>query len=194
MQVYLGSIVAFGFGFTPQGWAQCNGQTLSISQNQALFALIGTFYGGNGTTNFNLPNLQSRVALGQGNGVGLGTYVIGEVSGSPNASILIANLPAHTHVATVAPQSIQAGSVAATTTSPAGNNHAGAYQGAPARSGGLFVASGSAGPLAALASNTVTGGAVTNALTGSNTPINVQSPYLAINFCIALTGIFPTRD
>jgi len=194
MEVYLGSIVAFGFGFTPQGWAQCNGQTMSITQNQALFALIGTYYGGNGISTFNLPNLQGRGALGQGNGAGLGTYVIGEASGSPTAAILLANLPAHTHVATVAPQSIQASSAAGTTTSPAGNNHAGAYEGAPARGGGLFVANGSAGPLAALASNTIAGGAVTNALTGGSTPINVQSPYLAINFCIALTGFFPTRD
>jgi microcystin-dependent protein len=194
MEVYIGTIMAFGFNFAPVGWALCNGQTLSIQANTALFSLIGTSFGGNGTTNFNLPDLQGRVCLGQGTGAGLPTYVMGEAAGVTAVTLTVNNLPAHTHLATVAPLTIQASSVAGTTTSPAGANLAGAYQGAPAHGGGLYVASGSAGTLAALAANTVSGGAVTNALTGNNIPINVESPYLTINYCICLQGLFPSRS
>src|ERR1700723_3711762 len=95
---YVGEIRMVGFNFAPQGWAFCNGQLLPISQNAALFALIGTFYGGNGSTTFALPNLQGRVPMGMGTGTGLTTKTIGEFSGAENVQLLISNLPPHTHV------------------------------------------------------------------------------------------------
>jgi len=94
---FVGEIRAFGFDFAPQGWLQCNGQTLAISQYAALFSLLGTTYGGNGTTNFQLPNLQGRVAIGQGNGAGLSPYVMGQAAGTENVSLATAQIPSHTH-------------------------------------------------------------------------------------------------
>src|ERR1700722_17412244 len=94
---FLGEIRMFGFNFAPNGWALCNGQTLSISQYSALFALLGTTYGGNGTTTFQLPNLQGQVPIHQGTGGG-GTYGIGEVSGSANVTLLSNQMPLHSHL------------------------------------------------------------------------------------------------
>jgi len=97
---YVGEIRMTGFNFAPQGWALCNGQTLPIAQNNALFALIGTTYGGNGSTNFNLPNLQGRVPVHQGTGTGLTTAVIGESAGTETVTLLATNLPSHSHLIT----------------------------------------------------------------------------------------------
>src|SRR5882757_7059987 len=97
MEVYMGTIMAFGFNFAPSGWQQCNGQTLAIQQYNALLALLGTNYGGNGSTNFQLPNLQGRVPIHQGNLTGGSTYVIGQVGGTENTSISPTNMPIHTH-------------------------------------------------------------------------------------------------
>ncbi len=95
----LGEIRLFAGNFAPRGYAFCNGQTLSIAQNVALFSLLGTFYGGNGTSTFQLPDLQGRSPIGMGNGLGLSPFVIGEAGGSENVSIQIPNLPSHTHTA-----------------------------------------------------------------------------------------------
>jgi microcystin-dependent protein len=103
MNIFLGSIMTFGFQFPPNGWQFCSGQTLSIAQNTALFSLLGTTYGGDGVQTFQLPNLQGRTPLGQGNGSGLTPRVIGEADGAENVSILISNLPSHTHAATFTP-------------------------------------------------------------------------------------------
>jgi microcystin-dependent protein len=94
---FLGEIRCFGFNFAPYGWALCNGQILPISQYSALFSLLGTNFGGNGTSNFGLPNLQSRVALDVGTLQGGSTYVVGEQAGSENVTLIANNLPAHTH-------------------------------------------------------------------------------------------------
>src|SRR5271170_5869901 len=94
---YLSEIRIFSFDYAPEGWAMCNGQTLPISQNTALFALLGTTYGGNGTTTFALPNLQSRVAVHQGQGSGLSPYVIGETTGAESVTLLASQMPSHTH-------------------------------------------------------------------------------------------------
>ncbi|HET9136623.1 MAG TPA: tail fiber protein, partial [Candidatus Kapabacteria bacterium] len=98
-QPYLGMIAIYGFTFAPRGWAFCNGQLLSIAQNTALFSLLGTTYGGNGTTNFALPNLQSRVPLHFGTGAGLSNYVQGEMTGTETTTLTSQNMPAHTHAA-----------------------------------------------------------------------------------------------
>ncbi|MGH7113273.1 MAG: phage tail protein, partial [Stellaceae bacterium] len=94
---FLSMIEAFGFDFAPRGWALCAGQTLPIAQNQALFALLGTTYGGNGTTNFNLPDLRSRIAVGFGQGPGLSSYAQGTTGGEAAHTLLTSEVPTHTH-------------------------------------------------------------------------------------------------
>src|SRR5581483_6644516 len=103
MEAFVGTILTFGFNFAPSQWALCNGQTMAISQNAALFSLLGTFYGGNGVSNFQLPNLQSRLPIGMGQGLGLSQYVIGQTAGTENAALTINNMPSHTHAATFTP-------------------------------------------------------------------------------------------
>ena len=97
MEPFLGEIRMFGFDFAPQGWALCNGQLLPINQNQALFSLLGNMYGGNGTTTFALPNLQSRVPIHQGQGAGLSAYVVGQAGGAETVTLAAAQMPAHAH-------------------------------------------------------------------------------------------------
>jgi microcystin-dependent protein len=208
---YLGEIRMVGFNFAPVGWALCNGQTLSISANNALFALLGTTYGGNGTTNFNLPDLQGRFPLHAGAGAGLPVYVQGEKAGTPNVTLTNSQLPSHTHVATFTPSggstptvnvTVQGASGAGTTATAAGNYIAGvtsAIGTGIVKTSNLYVPPASAGALGNIAgaSATITGGGsggtVTNALTGSGLPFSVQNPYLAVYFIIALSGIFPSR-
>ncbi|HXW79649.1 MAG TPA: tail fiber protein [Acidimicrobiales bacterium] len=168
---FLGEIRVFGFNFAPVGWAQCNGQQMAISQNTALFALLGTQYGGNGTTTFNLPDLRSRVPLNQGQGLGLSNYVIGQQGGGENVGLQLNNMPAHNH--TVTPG---ANDSAATATRP----------------GGAVLARTSAA-IYASASDGTTMASATTSTSGSNVPFSVIQPYLALNFCIALQGIFPSR-
>ena len=164
---FLGQICIFGFTFAPRGWAFCNGQLLPISQNTALFSLLGTTYGGNGTTNFALPNLQSRVPLHFGQGAGLSPYVQGQLAGEENHTLIINEMPIHTHTA-------RASSGDATDTSPVNN---------VLSAGGSYTGT---------ANQNMAAGAVANA--GGNLPHNNLPPYLALNFCIALQGIFPSRN
>jgi len=170
---FLGEIRMFGFNFAPEGWAMCNGQTLSISQNTALFALLGTTYGGNGTTTFALPNLQSRVAVHQGQGSGLSPYVIGETTGAESVTLLASQMPSHTH-------SIQCNTN--------GGNQASPANGYPAvESTGTSLDYSSATP-----NNTMSPSALTS-VGGGQPHTNIQ-PVLCVNFCIALQGIFPSRS
>ncbi|CAM3046629.1 tail fiber protein [Pseudomonas floridensis] len=97
MEVFMGSIMTFGFPFAPYGWAQCNGQTMNISQYSALYTLLGVAYGGNGSQTFMLPNLQGRVPINQGTGVGLTNRVIGTSSGTESITVAITNMPSHVH-------------------------------------------------------------------------------------------------
>jgi microcystin-dependent protein len=99
-QAYVGEIRAFGFNFNPAGWAKCNGQLLSISEYQVLFAVIGTTYGGNGTSNFALPNLQGQIPMHWGTAAGLPTTVIGQAQGQTTVTLTTTQLPSHTHTAT----------------------------------------------------------------------------------------------
>src|SRR6202140_5268647 len=101
---FLGEILMVGWNFAANGWALCNGQLMSISQNQALFALLGTTYGGDGVTTFALPNLQGRVPIHQGTGVGLSPYTIGEIAGSENITLLTNQMPQHNHLVAVSNQ------------------------------------------------------------------------------------------
>lgn len=162
---FIAEIQMFGFAFPPRGWAQCNGQLLAIAQNQALFSLVGTTYGGNGTTNFALPNMQSRTPVHWGN-----TTVLGEVGGTETVTLNASQIPAHSH-------QVLASSGAASSGSPGGNylttQPSEALYTAPANANG------------AMASQA--------ASLGTQPHTNIQ-PYLVVNFCIALQGIFPSRN
>jgi len=169
---YLGEIRLFPYNFAPSGWAFCNGQIMSIQQNTALFSLLGTTYGGNGTTTFALPDLRGRAPISSGQGTGLSNWTLGQIVGSENVSILLANLPTHNH--TVSPG---ANDSAATATRP----------------GGAVMARVSSA-IYASASDGTTMAASTTSSTGSNQPISVLNPRLVLNYCIALQGIFPSRN
>jgi microcystin-dependent protein len=163
---YLSEIRIFSFNFPPKGWVLCNGQTLPINQNQALFSLLGTTYGGNGTSTFNLPNLQGRIAMSQGNG-----FVLGESAGEVNHTLTVSEIPNHTHP-------VNASSGAGNLSSPQGAVWA------KDPNGSLVYGSG--------ANTALSAGAVVNA--GSSQPHNNLMPYLVVSFCIAIQGIFPSRS
>jgi microcystin-dependent protein len=162
---FLGQISIFSFSFPPNGWALCNGQLLAINQNAALFSLLGTFYGGNGTTNFALPNLQGNVAMSFGNG-----YTQGQVGGEHAHTLLTTEIPPHSHPANFA--------AAATSLTPGGELWA------PDPNGNVTFAS---SPSETLAPQAI------GANSGGQAHQNMQ-PYLVLNFCIALAGIFPSRN
>lgn len=165
---FLGEIRIFGFNFAPRGWAFCNGQLLSISQNAALFSLLGTTYGGDGQTTFALPNLQSRVPIHFGQGPGLSNYTLGESAGTETVTLTQNQIAAHSHL-------VNASNGDPSTTRPANGLPSG---------GGAYAASSDG--------STMSPGMVANA-GGSQPHTNIQ-PYLVLNFCIALQGIFPSRN
>lgn len=177
-QPFVGEIRMFGFNFAPRGWQLCNGQTLAISQNAALFSLLGTTYGGNGTTTFQLPNLQSRVPIHQGTGLGLSTYVMGEAAGTENVTLLQTQMPMHTHLEN-----------AVTTTANNVASPSGSYAATPtAEPRGTSVA-----PYSTATPNaTLNAGAIAPA--GGSQPHPNMQPYLCVSFCIATVGIFPSRN
>jgi|ERR1035441_2243646 microcystin-dependent protein len=178
MDPFLGEIRMVGFNYAPTGWALCNGQTLSIQQYSALFALLGTTYGGNGTTNFNLPDLQGRMPIHQGNGANLSPYVIGQKGGAENVTLLSNQMPMHNHLVNVNNQ-------------PGGN---------PDPTNGI-LAEGNNGARPPILTHNYTTSAATGTLAqtaisiaGGNLPHPNIQPYLTVNFIIALVGIFPPRD
>ncbi len=177
---FLGEIRMFGFNFAPTGWQLCNGQTLAISQYAALFALLGTTYGGNGTTTFQLPNLQGQVPIHQGTGGG-STYVIGEASGSANVSLLYNNMPLHTHLVNAVT------TTASNVQTPAGNYPAAALAAVHTGAAPAVTTFSTATPNAQMNAATV-------AQAGGNVPHNNMQPYLVVNFCIAMVGLFPSRN
>jgi microcystin-dependent protein len=169
---FIGEIRLFAFNFAPMGWALCNGQLLPIAQNTALFSLLGTYYGGDGKTTFALPNLQGRVPLHQGVGVESTSFSIGQPGGSPEIALTKQQMPAHNHL-------VRASDGNATVASPAGAILAQA-------STPNYVP---AGPthLVSLGHGTLTDA-------GEGQAVSLLQPFLVLNFCIALTGIYPARD
>jgi microcystin-dependent protein len=170
---FLGQIQLVGFNFAPQGWALCNGQLLPISQNTALFSLLGTFYGGNGTSNFALPNLQGMAAVGQGQGPGLTQYDVGETIGEGAVTLIAQAIPPHTHT-------IPASTAPGTSTKPSPTEYLATVARGEAKvystTGGTSMASGELSTV------------------GGSQPHNNLMPYLVLNYVIAMTGIYPSRS
>jgi microcystin-dependent protein len=200
MEAYIGMIMQVGFNFAPINWAQCLGQTMAIQQNTALFSLLGTSFGGNGTTTFQLPNFQSRFAVGTGQGLGLGNYVVGQIGGNEQVTLGLSNLPAHTHVATYTPPT---GALQALTATPpaqltgvpaAGSKLSNTIDNAAGGVPQIYAPAATTGAAVNLGGLTLTGGSVTNAMTGNSLPTPTLPPYLAITTNICLYGIFPSRS
>ncbi|MBS1659783.1 MAG: phage tail protein [Bacteroidetes bacterium] len=183
METFLACILLWPVNFAPVGWALCAGQTLSIAQNTALFSLLGTTYGGNGQTTFLLPNLQGRVPIGAGNGAGLSPYVLGQTGGNENTTLTTQNLPSHAHTFTVSASNAQA-----TVSNPAAGTNTLA---APYDTLNTLPIAGYNNQAPNTQLNIGNG---TTGLTGNNIPINNIQPYLALNFIIALQGIYPSRN
>jgi len=167
---FLSEIRIFSFSFPPKGWALCNGQFLPINQNQALFSLLGTTYGGDGRVNFALPNLQGRAPNHMGNG-----FTLGQAGGETAHTVTQSELPAHTHFLTANMAVVDANS--------------NATQGPPT---GNYWANDGKTQYTTAASNAVMGPSAVTNVGGSQPHVNMQ-PYLVLNFCIALQGIFPSQ-
>jgi microcystin-dependent protein len=180
MDPFIAEIRPFPFNFAPSGWAFCQGQILPISQFTALFSILGTTYGGNGTSNFALPNLQGSVPIGQGQGVGLSLFILGEPGGVENVTLLSNQLAPHRH-------SLPASASSATVTTPAANVVP--AEGHGSGRGGSFTVN---TYTTQAPSTTLAPGAVTP--TGGGQPHNNMQPSLVMNWCIAMQGIFPSRN
>ena len=169
---FLGMIIIVPYNFAPRGWAFCNGQILPIAQNTALFSLIGTTFGGNGQTTFALPDLRGRWPNSSGQGPGLSSYDLGQVGGSETTTITVNQMPGHNH----------------NSTSPAvltdGNS--------PDPAAGAVFAAGT--NIYRVAAATVQMSPTPTSLTGGSQPTPILQPYLTLNYCIALEGIFPSRN
>ena len=172
---FVAEIRIFGCNFAPIGWAMCNGQIISISQNTALFSLLGTTYGGDGRTNFALPNLQGMAAMDQGQGPGLSLRVLGEQGGEPNVTLLTTQMPSHNHTLM--------GKAAGGQADPVGH---------------LYGTAGTQLPPPNFYADAVGTQQTMNPqalpLVGSSTPHNNLMPYQVLNICIALQGVFPSRN
>jgi microcystin-dependent protein len=172
---FVGEIRIFAGNFAPRGWAMCNGQLLPISQNTALFSLLGTFYGGDGRTTFALPNLQGSAPLMAGQGQGLSLYDLGQTGGEPAVTLINTELPSHTHT------------VSATTTPGSVPDPANAVWGIAGVARGTVMYSSSPGSSPAMSPQAFS-------IAGSSQPHNNMPPYLVLTFIIALQGIFPARN
>lgn len=168
---FVGEIRVVGFNFAPKGWATCDGQIIAIQQNTALFSLLGVNFGGNGTSNFGLPNFQGLAPVCQGNGAGLTAYQVGSTAGVPNVTLQANNLPAHNH------NPFTGDEEPAQDLNPAGDLYAGAAKAtyAPATAGAYFTP------------NTVQ-------YVGNSQPHDNMAPYQVLLYIIALQGIYPARN
>jgi microcystin-dependent protein len=170
---FLGQIILVPYNFAPRGWAFCNGQVLSIAQNTALFSLLGTTFGGNGQTTFALPDLRGRVAISSGQGPGLGNYDLGQAAGSETQTLTVSQMPSHNHV-------VEALTDAVTVPSPTNN-----FLGTGPRGSNLY---------APPSANLTPMSPPMIQPTGGSQPFDIRDPYLTLNYCIALEGIFPSRS
>ena len=170
---YIGEIRLFGFGRIPTDWAACNGQLMAISQNEALFTLIGTIYGGDGMTTFALPDLRGRVPISLGQGPGLSSYVLGQRAGQEEVTLLSTQMPSHSH-------SLMATANAGTTGVPGNGVHL-----AATTSGTMYAPQANVSSMTVMAPVSVTA-------SGNTQPHDNMMPTLVASYCIALYGIFPS--
>lgn len=188
MDEYLGMIKAFAGNFVPRGYMACNGQLIGIQQNSALFALLGTTYGGNGQSTFGLPDLRGRAMIGTGQGPGLPTnHVIGEMIGTENVSILTTNMPAHTHAA-MTTVTMNVSAVNADLAVPVANSSIAVSVDATGDQAFGFNSKVPGVAIAGASASTV------NAVVGGSLPISIQQPTLAITYLICVEGGFPSRN
>ena len=179
MEGTIATIMMFAGNFAPKNWAFCAGQTINISSNTALFSLLGTTYGGNGTTNFVLPNLQSRVAVGAGQGPGLSFYNLGQAAGAETATMTTAQMPIHGHAG-------GAVAIPLSTTAPTTE-----------QANGNILASPTADTYATLGTTPAVnygGFSVEAAPQGGNQPFSIMQPFLGMNYVICQYGVFPSRN
>lgn len=172
----LAEVRLFAGNFAPRGWMFCYGQILSIAQNTALFSLLGTTYGGNGQTTFALPDLRGRVPRGTGQGPGLDSVNLGEMAGSPTHTLIITEMPAHNHTA-----SIPAASALGTLNAPA----AGTVPAASNQRNAQYAPSGTADVQMAAHATGISGG---------SQPFSIMPPYVGLNYIIAVEGVYPSRN
>ena len=190
MQPYLGMIILFGGNFAISQWQICAGQTLAISQYSALFSILGTYYGGNGVSTFQLPDLRGRVAIGMGQAPGLSPYIIGQTGGTENATLTLNNLPAHNHTASLT-VTVSASIAGATANQPSVTANTISAPSDPLSGDTINLYSNST-PAVALNTAGVAKGSTNN--TGNNIPFPIMQPYLTLNYLIAMSGIFPSRN
>ena len=190
MEEYMGKILAFGFNYPPMECALCDGTLLNVTQNSALFSLLGTYFGGNGVQNFALPDLRGRTMIGQGYGSNLTPRSIGQIGGSETVALNSNQLPTHTHTATFTGTSVtikasaNAGTVATAATRI--NTIGGVTSG--------FLYNNDASPAIALNVAGTSAGTVAVAQSGSNQPHENMQPFTVVNFCIVTQGIYPSRQ
>ena len=186
MEPFIGQIVMFGGNFAPRSWALCNGQLLSINENQALFSILGTTYGGDGRTTFALPDLRGRAAMHSGTGPGLTPRPLGQRSGTQTNNMTVNQMPSHNHIAVVGGQvRMPIGAGAADEASADGN-----YLGDTSPTN-TYQGNATAGQFYGGLTNEITVAVQNN---GASQPINNMQPYLVVNYIIALQGLFPSRS
>jgi microcystin-dependent protein len=195
---YLGQVMWVGFSFCPRGWAQAAGQLLPIAQNTALFSLLGTFYGGNGSTTFALPDLRGRASIGVDQGPGLSDIAQGERGGAETQTLSFAQMPAHSHTATTTLTGLE---ITSTLYGSSTNNSSTTPNGAALGVSKKQAPAYASGPpnvqmAADSVSSTVTGTATTtiDPTNSGTSPVSVRDPYLGLMACIAVSGVFPPRD
>lgn len=197
-QVYLGQIIQGGWTFSPRGFSLCAGQLLSVTQNAALFSLLGTNFGGNGIQNFGLPDLQGRAAVGTGQGSGLSNYILGEKVGTENVTLTSANLAPHTHPASFTPHAslTVADAVASQAQAAAsgGSILARSHDGSTVGSAPQIYAPATTTPTTTLGGLNVAGTVAVGPNTGGPIPVSVIQPVQAVTTVIALQGVFPSRN
>jgi microcystin-dependent protein len=181
MDPFVGEIRLFALNFAPRNWAFCQGQVLSIAQNTALFSLLGTQYGGNGTTTFGLPDLRGRTYVGAGQGAGLSPYPLGTLLGSESVTLLSTQIPAHTHTLT---GTVPVNSEEANSNIVAGGYYADIPTGTPEQYSPDVLANGQ------MAADIISG---TTGVAGGGQGHENRMPFLVLNYCIALWGIYPQR-
>lgn len=189
---FVGAIKMFGFTYAPKNYAFCNGQIMQVQQNAALFALLGTMYGGNGQTTFALPDLRGRTPIHFGQGNGLPSYTQGEIAGTPSVTLNQTQLPAHVHGVSLQ-GTLSATTAKGTSQYPDNGTFLGRSvdEGTGAAIPQIYVSTIASGTGVALGGVNVSG---TSGPVGNNQPVSVMQPYMALNFSIALYGVFPSRN